>query len=74
MKRILHYLILAIVLLGAPALCAWLGGYDEIWEGVKSFPPRTEDWGFQPEKLFDELGITPDWDKLRYYILLDEFF
>ena len=30
--------------------------------------------GFQPEKLFDELGITPDWDKLRYYILLDEFF
>ncbi len=53
MKRILHYLILAIVLLGAPALCAWLGGYDEIWEGVKSFPPRTEDWGFQPEKLWN---------------------
>ena len=53
MKRILHYSILAIVLLGAPALCAWLGGYDEIWEGVKSFPPRTEDWGFQPEKLWN---------------------
>ena len=30
--------------------------------------------GFQPERLFDELGIIPDWDKLRYYILLDEFF
>ena len=30
--------------------------------------------GFQPEKLFDYLGIQPDWDKLRYYILLDEFF
>ena len=29
---------------------------------------------FQPEKLFDYLGIKPDWDKLRYYILLDEFF
>lgn len=30
--------------------------------------------GFRPEKLFDELGIAPDWEKLRYYILLDEFF
>ena len=30
--------------------------------------------GFQPEKLFDYLGITPDWDKMRYYLLLDEFF
>ena len=30
--------------------------------------------GFQPEKLFDYLGIAPDWDKMRYYILLDEFF
>ena len=53
MKRVLHYLILAAILLGVPALCAWLGGYDEIWEGVKSFPPRTEDWGFHPEKLWN---------------------
>ena len=53
MKRALHYLILAAVLLGAPALFAWLGGFDEIWEGVKSFPPRTEDWGFRPEKLWN---------------------
>ena len=30
--------------------------------------------GFRPESLFDALGIRPDWDKLRYYILLDEFF
>lgn len=30
--------------------------------------------GFRPETLFDALGIRPDWDKLRYYILLDEFF
>ena len=52
-KRILHYLILAAILLGTPALCAWLGGYGEIWEGVKSFPPRTEDWGFHPEKLWN---------------------
>ena len=40
MKRLLHYLILAVILLGAPAFFAWVGGYDEIWEGVKSFPPR----------------------------------
>ena len=53
MKRVFHYLILAAILLGVPALCAWLGGYDEIWEGVKSFPPRTEDWGVHPEKLWN---------------------
>ena len=52
-KRLLHYLILAAVLLGVPAVCAWIGGSGEIWEGVKSFPPRTEDWGFHPEKLWN---------------------
>lgn len=52
-KRIFHYAILAAILLGTPALCAWLGGYSEIWEGVKSFPPRTEDWGFHPELLWN---------------------
>ena len=26
----------------------------------------------RPEMLFDALGITPDWEKIRYYILLDE--
>lgn len=30
--------------------------------------------GFKPEMLFEALGMTPDWDKLRYYILLDELF
>lgn len=29
---------------------------------------------FQPDRLFDHLGITPDWDKIRYYLLLDELF
>lgn len=53
MKRIVHYLILAAVLLGTPLVCCWLGGYDEILEGVKQFPPRTEDWGFHPEKLWN---------------------
>ena len=52
-KRIIHIALLMAILMGVPALCAWLGGYDEIWEGVKSFPPRTEDWGFHPEKLWN---------------------
>ena len=30
--------------------------------------------GFNPELLFEALGIEPDWDKIRYYILLDELF
>lgn len=27
-----------------------------------------------PEKLFERLGIKPDYEKIRYYILLDELF
>ena len=27
-----------------------------------------------PELLFKRLGISPDWEKIRYYILLDELF
>lgn len=30
--------------------------------------------GFQPSLLFDMLELTPDMDKLRYYLLLDELF
>ncbi len=30
--------------------------------------------GFKPEMLFEELGIIPDWEKIKYYILLDELF
>lgn len=29
---------------------------------------------FNPDMLFDVLGIEPDWEKLRYYTLLDELF
>ena len=52
-KRILHYVILAALLIGTPLVCCLLGGYDEILEGVKNFPPRTEDFGFYPEKLWN---------------------
>lgn len=33
-----------------------------------------ENLGDQTELLFEKLGIAPDWEKIRYYILLDEFF
>ena len=36
--------------------------------GGKKYP------GFHPDMLFDQLGIVPDWEKIRYYILLDELF
>lgn len=32
------------------------------------------DADFRAESLFEELGIEPDWEKIRYYILLDELF
>jgi len=30
--------------------------------------------GFKPEMLFQKLGIEPNWDKIKYYILMDELF
>ncbi len=30
--------------------------------------------GYDPEMLFEQLGIAPDWDKIKYYILMDELF
>ncbi len=38
------------------------GKYGGMWES------------FDPDVLFDALKIKPDWDKVRYYILLDELF
>lgn len=29
---------------------------------------------FQPEKFFEILGIEPNWEKIRWYLLLDELF
>lgn len=30
--------------------------------------------GYYPEMLFEKLELKPDWEKLKYYILLDELF
>ena len=35
---------------------------------VKEYP------GYYPDMLFEKLGLRPDWDKIRYYTLLDELF
>ena len=52
-KRIIHYAVLATALVGVPLVCCILGGRTELLEGIKSFPPRTEDWGFHTEKLWN---------------------
>lgn len=52
-KRFVHYSVLAAVLLGWPLACAWLGDRQELLEGVRAFPPRTEDWGLDPAKLWN---------------------
>lgn len=38
------------------------GTYDKVYQGI------------DPDLLFKELGIEPDWEKIDYYILLDELF
>ncbi|MDR2849075.1 MAG: hypothetical protein LBW77_00790 [Verrucomicrobiota bacterium] len=52
-RRLVHFLTLAAVLLGVPFACAWLGGRRELFDGVCAFPPRTEDWGLDPSKLWN---------------------
>ena len=29
---------------------------------------------FNADKLFETLGIEPDWEKIKYFLLLDELF
>jgi len=52
-RKTIHYLVLAAVLLGVPLACAWLGGRHDVLDGVRAFPPRTEDWGLDPAKLWN---------------------
>ncbi len=48
-----HYFILAAVLIAIPLACAWLGGRNDLLAGLLVFPPRTEDWGLDPAKLWN---------------------
>ena len=52
MRRIIHYLTLAAVLVGLPLGCAWLGGYDEVLADVAEIAPRCEKWVNDPARLW----------------------
>lgn len=41
------------------------------YDGTYGETPRPD---FDPNTLFQELGIDPDWNKIKYYLLLDELF
>lgn len=41
------------------------------YDGTYGETPRPD---FDPNTLFQELGIEPDWTKIKYYLLLDELF
>lgn len=51
------------------ALClrSLSNNYAGVYDG-KKYP------GFSDEMLFDALEMKPDWERIRYYILLDELF
>ena len=55
-RKACHYAVLAAILLGVPALCAYLSGESEIWEGVKSLPPH----GWLHRGKFVTAWICPD--------------
>ena len=52
-KRALHYVLLAVTLVGIPFVCSLVGGKDETLELVKTIAPVTENWGSMPEKLWN---------------------
>lgn len=51
------------------ALC-----YRSLKHNAEGFYSERKYPGINADKLFDALGIEPDFDKIRYYILLDELF
>lgn len=51
------------------ALC-----YRSLIQNFQGKYSRKESSGFSPDSLFEALSISPDREKLRYYILLDELF
>jgi len=52
MKRALHYLLLAAVLIGLPLGCAWIGGKGEMLADVAAFPPKGDEWMQMTERLW----------------------
>ena len=53
MKRCLHYIVLAALLVAVPLLCCICAGYDDMLADVAAFPPRCDDWIGLPERLWE---------------------
>ena len=51
-KRIVHYLLLSLVLVGLPLGCAWIAGFEELLADVAALPPRCEEWMRDPARLW----------------------
>lgn len=49
-------------------------GVADRWKDIALCYRSLKDVEIVPERLFDALGLEPDWEKIRYYILLDELF
>ena len=60
MKRIVHYLLLAAVLVGLPLGCAWVAGYDAMLADVAEIVPRCEEWADDPTRLW-RMKCPFDW-------------
>jgi len=52
-KKCLHYLLLAALLVAVPLLCCICAGYDDTLSDVLAFPPRCDDWVDQPGRLWE---------------------
>ena len=53
LKRLVHYFLLAVTLIGTPLVCCLVDGKDEVLELVRTIAPVTEDWGSRPEMLWN---------------------
>ena len=53
MKRCLHYLLLAALLVAVPLLCCVCAGYGDMLSDVMAFPPRCDDWVGLPERKWE---------------------
>ena len=49
-------------------------GYRSLKNNIKGVYNGVKYDYFNPDILFEELGIEPDWEKIKYYILMDELF
>lgn len=51
-EQVLHYFLLAALLVGLPLACCVLAGYDGMLADVKAFPPDCRNWAHDPTRLW----------------------